>query len=58
MDQSLLAILACPLCKGKLIYDAKSACLICRFDHLAYPIKNGVPVMIPEKAEKLKLEGE
>jgi len=54
MDQNLLAILVCPLCKGKLIYDAKSNCLICRFDHLAYPIEKSVPVMIPERANKVE----
>ena len=53
MDHSLLEILACPLCKGKLLYDAKARELICRIDKLAYPIREEIPVMLPEEARRL-----
>lgn len=50
MNHTLLDILVCPLCKGKLLYDHATQELICRFDKLAYPIRNQVPVMLPEEA--------
>lgn len=53
MDNRLLEILACPLCKGKLIYDKNHAELICRIDKVAYPIRNNIPVMIVEEARRL-----
>ena len=57
MDARLLDILVCPLCKGPLEYDKKAQELICRPDRLAYPIRDGVPVMLPEEARELG-EGE
>ncbi len=57
LDEALLEILACPVCKGKLLYLAKKDQLICRFDQLAYPIIEGIPVMLIEKAQKIT-EGE
>ncbi|MCH9643910.1 MAG: Trm112 family protein [Gammaproteobacteria bacterium] len=53
MDQRLLEILACPLCKGKLQYDRKKLQLICNFDKLVYPIRENVPIMLPEQAAPL-----
>ena len=53
-DKKMLDVLACPLCKGKLHYDRKAEELICRFDKLAYPIQEGVPVMLENKARPLK----
>jgi uncharacterized protein YbaR (Trm112 family) len=50
MDKKLLDILACPLCKGKLIYHAEKQELICRCDKLAFPIHDGIPVMLEEAA--------
>ena len=52
LNKKLLHILVCPLCKGKLVYEKQKAQLICRFDHLAYKIKDGAPIMIPEQAVK------
>ncbi|MDO6749634.1 Trm112 family protein, partial [Gilvimarinus sp. 1_MG-2023] len=46
MDKQLLAMLVCPLCKGKLKYDAEAQELLCTFDGLAFPIVDGVPVML------------
>ena len=54
MDTCFLQILACPLCKGKLLYDSEDQELICRFDKLAYPVKDGVPTMLPQLARPLK----
>ena len=56
MDNAILAILACPICKGKLLYDPGKAELICRFDKLAYPIQDDVPVMLVDQARKLAIE--
>jgi uncharacterized protein YbaR (Trm112 family) len=50
MDKNLLGILACPICKGELIYDSPNQELICRFDRLAYPITNDIPVMLVSRA--------
>lgn len=54
MDKRLLEILVCPLCKGKLLY--KNDEFICRFDRLAYPIKDGIPVMLENEARQISLE--
>lgn len=56
MNQQLLEILACPLCKGNLLYDASKAELICRFDKLAYPIKNAIPILLADEARRLETE--
>ncbi|WP_304985832.1 Trm112 family protein [Coxiella-like endosymbiont] len=53
MDKRLLEILACPLCKGKLIYKQDAEELLCRFDKLAYPIQGGIPIMLVDKARSL-----
>lgn len=56
MDKKLLDILACPLCKGPLVYQKTAQELICKFDRLAYPIRDGIPVMLESEARKLTLE--
>ncbi len=56
MDKQLLNILVCPLCKGKLIYDKGKQELICKFDRLAYPIRDGIPVMLDHEARIITLE--
>lgn len=58
MDKKLLTILACPLCKGELVYHPKAQELICKIDRLAYPIKNDIPVMLEEEARELPAEEE
>lgn len=50
LNFKLLEILVCPLCKGNLFYDKKNNELICKFDKLAYPIENDIPIMLEEKA--------
>lgn len=56
LDKKLLGILVCPLCKGPLKYVADKRELICRADGLAYPIREGIPVMLQEQARPLTLD--
>ncbi|MFO1257360.1 MAG: Trm112 family protein [Gammaproteobacteria bacterium] len=56
MDKKLLDILACPICKGGLIYRKAEKELVCKFDRLAFPIKEDIPVMLEEEARKIPLE--
>jgi uncharacterized protein YbaR (Trm112 family) len=58
MDKKLLEILACPVCKGPLVYREKAAELICKVDRLAYPIKDDIPVMLEEEARRLPADEE
>ncbi|WP_419208556.1 Trm112 family protein [Photobacterium leiognathi subsp. mandapamensis] len=53
MDHRLLEIVACPVCKGKLNYDKEKNELICKFDRLAYPINDGIPVLLEPEARTL-----
>ena len=53
MDKYLLDILVDPVTKGPLIYDKKQQELISRASRLAYPIRDGIPVMLPEEAREL-----
>jgi len=54
VDPKLLEILVCPLTKGTLEYDAEAQELISRKAKLAYPIRDGIPIMLPEEARKLE----
>jgi uncharacterized protein YbaR (Trm112 family) len=56
VDSRLLEILVCPLCKGPLHHDKAAQELICRADRLAYPIRDGIPVMIASQARTLDAE--
>ncbi|MPZ42402.1 MAG: Trm112 family protein [Betaproteobacteria bacterium] len=58
MDAKLLEILVCPLCKGPLVYLRERQELICKADRLAYPIKDGIPVMLEDEARKLAADEE
>jgi len=53
VDPKLLEILVCPLCKGRLAYRKEAAELLCKADRLAYPVKDGIPVMLEEEARRL-----
>ena len=53
IDPKLLEILVCPLTKGRLEYDAAAQELISRGARLAYPIREGIPIMLPEEARPL-----
>ena len=53
MDKYLLDILVDPITKGSLVYDKKNQELLSRASRLAYPIRDGIPVMLPEEAREL-----
>jgi len=54
IDPKLLEILVCPLTKGPLDYDQEKAELVSKQAGLAYPIRDGIPVMLVDEARKLK----
>lgn len=58
MEAKLLEILVCPLCKGPLVHNREAQELICKADRLAYPIRDGIPVMLEDEARKLPAEEE
>ena len=53
MDPKLLEILVCPVTKGPLVYDRQKQELISKSARLAYPIRDGIPVMLEDEARKL-----
>lgn len=56
LDKKLLDILVCPVTKGPLIYDKAHAELVAVAARLAYPIRDGIPVMLEEEARTLTEE--
>ena len=56
MDKKLLDLLVCPVTKGALIYDRKNDELISRSARLAYPVRDGIPVMLEDEARELSDE--
>ena len=54
VDRKLLEILVCPVTKTTLEYDAKAQELISRAARLAYPIRDGIPIMLADEARKLE----
>lgn len=56
MDPKLLEMLVCPVTKGPLVYDRERSELISRAARLAYPIRDGIPIMLEEEARKLTPE--
>lgn len=56
IDKELLAILVCPQCKGSLDFDTKAQELICQREKLAYPIRDGIPVMLIDEARRIEAE--
>jgi len=53
MDKKLLEILVCPLSKGPLVYDEAKQELVSVTERLAYPIRDGIPIMLVDEARKL-----
>jgi len=53
MDAKLLDLLVCPICKGPLVYRKTEQELVCKADRLAYPIRDGIPVMLEDEARRL-----
>lgn len=56
MDRKLLEILVCPLCKGKLVYRKSARELVCKADRLAFPIRDGIAVMLEEEARRVSMD--
>ena len=55
LDKKLLEILVCPICKKDLIYDKERSELVCLPDSLAFPVRDGIPVMLENEARELQL---
>ncbi|MBV1874483.1 MAG: Trm112 family protein [Gammaproteobacteria bacterium] len=53
IDNKLLTILACPVCKGELVYKQELDEFWCRVDGLAFPVKDDIPVMLEDQARSL-----
>jgi uncharacterized protein YbaR (Trm112 family) len=53
VDRRLLEILVCPVTKASLVYDARRQELVSEAAKLAYPIRDGIPIMLPEEARAL-----
>ena len=53
LDKKLLEILACPICKGELRFDSSAKELVCEADKLAFPVRDGVPVMLTAEARAM-----
>jgi len=53
LDKKLLSILVCPVSKAALEYDEKNQELLCRDSGLAYPVRDGIPVMLESEARKM-----
>ena len=58
LNKKLLEILACPICKGDLRYEKDKQELICLPDKLAFPVRDGVPVMLADDARHIGLDEE
>jgi len=56
IDEKLLSILVCPVSKAPLVYDKQSNELICKASGLAYPIRDGIPVMLENEARPLSTD--
>ncbi|MBO6901024.1 MAG: Trm112 family protein [Rhizobiaceae bacterium] len=53
VDPKLLELLACPLTKGPLTWDAEKSELVSKAARLAYPVRDGIPIMLPSEARQL-----
>ncbi len=53
MDKRILDVLVCPVCKSSLHYDSSAQELICKADRLAFPIRDGMPIMLEEEARDI-----
>lgn len=56
MDKQLISLLACPVCKGELVLDRNREELLCYADGMAFPIREGIPVMMATEARTLSAE--
>lgn len=56
VDPKLLELLACPLTKGPLNWDPEHSELVSRLAQLAYPVRDGIPIMLPSEARSVSIE--
>lgn len=56
MDHRLLEIIACPVCHGKLHFNQKNLELVCKSDCLAYPLRDGIPVLLENEARVVPVD--
>lgn len=56
MTERLTDILACPVCKAPLAWHRDTQEYVCRADRLAYPVRDGIPIMLPDEARRLSLD--
>jgi uncharacterized protein YbaR (Trm112 family) len=54
IDPKLLELIACPISKGPLVYDAARSELVSKSARLAYPVRDGIPIMLPSEARSLR----
>jgi uncharacterized protein YbaR (Trm112 family) len=54
IDTKLLELIACPISKGPLVYDAARCELVSKSARLAYPVRDGIPIMLPSEARSLR----
>ncbi|HRH17842.1 MAG TPA: Trm112 family protein [Aquabacterium sp.] len=57
MDTRLIELLVCPVCKGPLLRSEDGHALVCNADRLAFPIRDGIPVMLENEAVSLDAPG-
>jgi uncharacterized protein YbaR (Trm112 family) len=57
IDPKLLELLACPLTKGPLVLDRERNELVSKLAHLAYPVRDGIPIMLPSEARPIEDDG-
>jgi len=53
LDKLMLDVLVCPHCKGKLTYQEQAQQLVCESEGLSYPIEDGIPVLLVDRARQL-----
>lgn len=58
MDSHFIKLLVCPLCNSPLRHDQSRQELVCQYDKLAFPIKNGIPVMLSQEARSLSADAD
>jgi uncharacterized protein YbaR (Trm112 family) len=56
VSEQLTDILACPVCKGPLQWHRETQEFICRADRLGYPVRDGIPIMLPDEARRIPLD--
>jgi uncharacterized protein YbaR (Trm112 family) len=56
IDEKLLSILVCPVSKAPVVYNEAKQELVCKASGLAYPVRDGIPVMLEEEARQLSAE--